>query len=71
MGGRLRHFEQRKSKYYYQGKKRQGLLYGRGEHRVQRLSNKDFICHMKSSGLYPITDKFNRASGGFVLISQK
>ena len=70
MGGRLRHFEQRKSKYYYQGKKWPGILYGRGEHRVQRLSNKG-LSHMKSSGLYPITESFNGASGGFALISQK
>jgi len=70
MGGRLRHFEQRKSKYYYQGKKPQGILYGRGEYKVQRLS-KTGLCHMKSSGLYPITEKFNEASGGFTLISQK
>ena len=31
----------------------------------------DFICHVKGSGLYPITEKFNGASGEFALISQK
>ena len=71
MGGRLGHFEQRKTSIISKARRSKAYCMGEENTGARDQVINDFICHVKGSGLYPITEKFNGASGEFALISQK
>lgn len=68
-GKRLGHLKTKNNRY--QARNSKAYYTGEGNAGSSDQVMKDFICHMKGFGLYPITEKFNGASGRFALILQE